>query len=250
MSIDSCPGNLLLVNLNSIRAGRTRIGWIDTAKGIAILLVALHHAIIFLEPRDLSEEIWGATSLLFQTFRMPLFFLAAGLFAGSAVARSWNGLWRTRLALLVWAYLLWTVIRFFYFLAFPDPGRAWETDLPRLLISPIWPSTGLWFLHALVVFLVVTKVMQGRISPALQIAGAAIISAAVFAYPVIPNLSYSGMATYFVFFLAGCHGRALVTRLAEQVKPWMVAVSGVVFVGASAAAWLLDMPRVVLSLSQ
>lgn len=225
-----------------------RIGWVDTAKGIAIILVVLNHAVIFLVPVGLAQELWLMTNTFFQAFRMPLFFLAAGLFAGSAVARSWIGLWRTRLALLVWAYFLWTAIRFIYFLIFPYAGRAWETDPLLLLLSPVWPSTGLWFLHALVFFLVATKLMHGRIPPALQVAGAAILSTAMFAYPVIPNISYSGMATYFVFFLGGCHGRALVIGLASRTKPWIIVVSFVVFFSLSVATGLLDLPRAILFL--
>ena len=46
--------------------GKTRIGWVDTAKGIGLLLVIIGHLPIPLVP------VW------IYTFHMPLFFFLSG----------------------------------------------------------------------------------------------------------------------------------------------------------------------------
>lgn len=50
-----------------------RVEWIDTAKGICILLVVLHHCSQMMhEPYLFSRDV--------LTFRMPLYFILSGLF--------------------------------------------------------------------------------------------------------------------------------------------------------------------------
>lgn len=51
----------------------SRIEWIDTAKGICILLVVLHHCSTML-------HVFYPWSTVFVTFRMPLYFILSGLF--------------------------------------------------------------------------------------------------------------------------------------------------------------------------
>ena len=226
--------------------GMQRIGWVDTAKGLAIILVAVHHAVLLLLASGLVDEVWVLANKLFQTFRMPLFFLMAGLFAGSAIARPWRELWRTKLALLVWAYLLWGIVRFCYFLAFPSHRDPSEGDPLTLLLLPIWPTTGLWFLHALVLFLVVAKLLANLVPASIQLAAAGVISALAFAFPVITNVGYSGAVTYFVFFLGGCYGRDLVLRYGRMIRTWHMAALGALFVAISLAVALSGVHRLAL----
>jgi uncharacterized membrane protein YcfT len=71
-----------------------RIGWVDAAKGLAILLVALYHAQQFLRFAGVGSPLWRAFDGLLQTLRMPLFFTTAGLFA----TRYLQGTWRVLLS--------------------------------------------------------------------------------------------------------------------------------------------------------
>ncbi|MFW0786042.1 acyltransferase family protein [Gordonia sp. CPCC 206044] len=187
-------------------SARTR--WVDIAKGIAILLVALYHSVLFLTAAGVADDMWVDVNQVFKVFRMPLFFFASGLFALSVIARSWSRLWRSRLALLVWAFGLWSVIRFAFFHLVDSPLPLDETKLLRLAIAPLWPQTGLWFLHALVVFFVAAKLLDVlRVPVWLQVGGAAVVSIPFFAGVDLGNISYDGMLQYFVFFLVACHLR-------------------------------------------
>ena len=131
----------------------SRVQWVDAAKGMAILLVALHHAVILLGQMDLTAGPWGQVNRTLQVFRMPLFFAASGLFAASVINRPWKVLWSSRLSLLAWVFLLWSVIRFLYFTVLPMEARPQETNLMKLLAAPLLPTSGLWFIHALLFFL-------------------------------------------------------------------------------------------------
>lgn len=56
-----------------INTASKRIEWIDTAKGICIILVIIHHISQFL---NISYPFFD----IFKTFRMPLYFILSGLF--------------------------------------------------------------------------------------------------------------------------------------------------------------------------
>jgi len=195
---------------------RSRVEWVDAAKAIAIFMVALAHSVQWTVPTGLAPEWWDRVNLLFIVFRMPLFFLASGLFAASVIARGWRELWRSRLSLLVWALLLWTVVRYLFFLAVPNPTGMDETDPVDLLLAPVRPSNGLWFLYALALFFVVLKLLRGRVDQRLQLAAAAVLSAWFFARADTGNIAWNGIGRYLVFFMIGCFLRDRIVRFVER----------------------------------
>ncbi|WP_104082524.1 acyltransferase family protein [Cryobacterium sp. Y11] len=188
-------------------AERARVDWVDGAKGLAIVLVALAHAVQLTVISGLAPEFWNKINLVFIVFRMPLFFLASGLFARSIILRTWPALWRTRLSLLAWALLLWTLVQYGYFALLPSPAGLEKTDLINLLLSPVRPSNGLWFLYALALFFVAAKLMQNRIDWRVQVGGGAVLSVLFFARADTGNIAWNGMGRYFLFFLLGCYLR-------------------------------------------
>lgn len=208
----------------------SRVEWVDAAKGIAILLVVVHHSVLILGQLGLLAGPWAQINNAFQVFRMPVFFAAAGLFAASALDRSWQVLWERRLSLYVWVFAVWTIARFLYFLAFPIAERPGETDLIALALAPLLPSTGLWFLHALFFFFVVAKLMRGRVDYRVQLCGAGVLSVAFLSFHA-GNISWTGMGKYFFFFLAGCYLRDVVEGWARASTWGMTVAAGVAFGG-------------------
>lgn len=208
-----------------------RVEWVDVAKGIAIMLVVLYHSVLLLQQMGVENDALHQASMALQVLRMPLFFTAAGIFAGSVVRRPWGRLWSSRLSLLVWTFLLWSVLRFTYFMVVPMEARPQETSLLVLLTAPILPRSGLWFLHSLVAFFVVAKLLHGRVAPRWQVACAAALSLATFSLPFL-SLGWRGIGVYFVFFLAGMHGKAWLLNMMRRPHP-------LVFVGAVAGMAVL-----------
>ncbi|OUE08973.1 Inner membrane protein YcfT [Clavibacter michiganensis] len=228
-----------------------RADWLDVARAMAIVLVALFHSALLLMQEHLTSPVWATINSAFVTFRMPLFFLASGLLAGSAIRRSWGGLWNTRLALLVWVLAIWSIIRFLFFTAVPLDSRLYESDPRGLLLAFVLPSTGLWFLHALAVFLVVAKLAQ-PLPVWIQLTTAAVLSVLFFSVLHLDSLSWDGMGKYLIFFLAGLYGRSALTRFTAQPRPAIGILAVLAFGVAGLSVELLDLasvPGVLLAVS-
>ncbi len=195
---------------------RTRVEWVDAAKGAAIILVVLIHSGQWATLTDLVPSYWRIINLVLVLFAMPLFFLASGLFAGSIITRSWAELWRTRLSPLVWALLVWTVLRFCYFSVVPNPTGLEETNLVDLALAPVRPSNGLWFLYALALFFVIAKLLHGRVDWRIQLGVAAVLSVWFFARADTGNIAWNGMGRYILFFMTGLFFREQIVRFVER----------------------------------
>lgn len=217
-------------------SGSSRVPWVDIAKSFAIILVAVNHAAVLGVPEQVANAGWLDVNAYLAAFRMPMFFFAAGLFAESIVRRPWKRLWYSRLALLVWMFLLWTLIRFAYFSVLPLESRPRETSVLVLAIAPLWPLSGLWFLHALVAFFVVSKLLH-RVPPWGMLTLAAIGSIAFSSGLTVYNISYDGMAKYYVFFLLGLYFRERALRANTRARPLItlgaIAVYGLAVAGVA-----------------
>lgn len=182
-----------------------RLLWPDVARGMAILLVVLHHTIRWLLSQDLAPEYWSQATEFLRTLRMPLFFGVAGMFAAPWVfRRSWRQLASGKIAFLMWVYLLWCAIRWVYFLIVPRLGTPEPFHFTRLLAAPLWPTNELWFLFALCVFFVIAKVAV-KLPVWLHVSIATVLSASAFAGLIeAPTEAYDGILSYYLFFLVGC----------------------------------------------
>lgn len=220
-----------------------RVVWIDVARGMSVALVVLYHTSLLLSQNGLGDPHWHDVDGALASLRMPLLFTVSGLLAGAALRRPWRNLWDSRLALLVWLVPLWAVLRFTAFSAVPMPVRPEETSVLRLLASPLWPSTGLWFLQALFAFLVITKLASGRVPPVWQLVIAALVSAAFFSGVSLRNLGYDGIGRYGFFFLVGVHGRDLLMRTFADARPVWTAAALAAFVGLSMAVFQMGLGK-------
>ncbi|PTU54824.1 Uncharacterized membrane protein YcfT [Cellulosimicrobium cellulans] len=228
---------------------RVRLRWPDAARGLAILLVVVLHATRALGDLDLTGAWgtvlagWDRVNAALGTMRMPLFFAVAGLFAGKWVRGPWRALLASKVALFAWLLLLWPFVRALGYLlgavVAGDPDPVHEAlvglELPpgladdggpavqvgaAALSAWVWPSGIRWFLWALAVFFVVAKLLS-RLSPRVQLVGAAAVSLAAFAFALeLPNNAWDSAPKYFVFFLGGLLLRDRVLGLAERLTVW------------------------------
>ncbi|MCC2031844.1 acyltransferase family protein [Microbacterium allomyrinae] len=199
---------------------RARIAWPDAARGMAIVLVVLHHGIIYSFAEGLADPFWVAATEFLRTMRMPLFFMAAGLFAGKWVSGPWRPLFRSKVLLLAWVFALWVAIRWVVLNLIP--GEDSETGILQLPLHMLWPIGG-WFLFALAIFFVLGRLTKD-VPPVWQIVVAGVISAVWFSIDngnVVGNNAWDGIPLYYFFFVLGCYGRTLLLRAVDGTRLWM-----------------------------
>ncbi|WMY78105.1 acyltransferase [Citricoccus sp. I39-566] len=234
-------------NQPSIRA---RDQWVDTAKGLSIVLVVLLHTSLWLRQADMERiEAFSTLNLAFEDLRMPLFFAMSGLFAAKWLRAGWRDLLRGKLALLAWVFLLWQIPIIAYRIIGGEllPGMV-ATDLPQQLEtwawSPLRANAELWFLWALVGFFLVGRLVRNVPTGVLLLAAAAVSvlwsgvlwqGVAGWEPGEIRHLLGTGFhqaPAYLVFFLAAARGSSLMrdgvarlprTAWAAVAAGWFVA---------------------------
>lgn len=226
--------------------------WVDTAKGLAIVLVVQFHSVLFLGLVGGTAPFWDHLNVPFETFRMPLFFCTAGLFAGKALSLPFRQLMTDRVARLLWLYALWTFLFIVAFSVFPYDPRAYPQSanpLASWALSFVQPNECTWFVYALAVYFLLGRLIGG-LPPAVQIGLAGVLSLSTgLSAPF--GVTTQKAAAYFVFFLLAAHLGPAVRRVAPAVR-WPAATA--LLAGYAAAAGLalaldlLDSPAVRLAL--
>ncbi|MEN0040727.1 MAG: acyltransferase family protein [Pseudomonadota bacterium] len=198
-----------------------RIAWIDGAKGICIILVVMMNTVLGLEVRT-GETGWMHAIVDFaQPFRMPDFFMVAGLFLLPTLSRSWGLYLDRKVVHFAYFYVLWLTIQF----AFKAPFMVMDGLTPAqamttYLLAFVQPWGSLWFIWMLPVFFVVARLFwpqttKGKyallaIAAFLQMAPIQTGELMATVYGAL-GLQHSGAglilidegASFFVFFLMG-----------------------------------------------
>jgi fucose 4-O-acetylase-like acetyltransferase len=103
-------------NLTNTNTGNTnRLAWIDYARGIAIILVLYRHIFEGISRTGIPTTQYDYlehANIVFYSFRMPLFFILSGVFIGKSLAkRSMEKLLANKFSILLYPYLLWSVLQ-------------------------------------------------------------------------------------------------------------------------------------------
>lgn len=178
---------------------RTRLDWVDAAKGISIILVVMMHSAYGV------GEATGAAGYLHYVigwatpFRMPEFFLISGLFLGQVIGRSWARYADRRVIHYLYFYAVWAVLQiaFKVGLGAGDPVTA----LSYVAWAAIEPYGVLWFIYMLAVFSLVTKLLYELRAPHW---GVLALGALMQASPVHTGSGIiDEFAAYYVYFYGG-----------------------------------------------
>jgi uncharacterized membrane protein YcfT len=206
-----------------------RLQWVDTAKGLSIILVVMMHSAYGVgeETGDIGILHW---IIGFATpFRMPEFFLISGLFLSQVIDRSWLRFADRRVVHYFYFYALWAFIQIIFKVALGagDPATA----ASYLAWAVIEPYGVLWFIYMLAVFSAVTKLLHQFKVPH----WAVLIVAAGLQMGHFISISYvvTEFTAYFVYFYAGY---ALAPQIFKLVD-WVDANPGKALAGI--AAWLV-----------
>lgn len=202
------------------RAATDRVPWIDSGRGIAILLVTLYHSTSWLLGAGFHVQWWITVDETLASLRMPLFFTLSGLFAPKWLRASWSDLLRSKVLLFVWVFLIWETIGALFFqlgLVMQDKCCGVRDTVLGLLLSPIMPIYELWFIWALALFFIVARATR-RVDVRLQIGVAAVAAfVALMGWSGI-NDGWEGVFKYYLFFVSGIYLRSWILRFGSTPK--------------------------------
>lgn len=139
---------------------KKRIEWVDYAKGMSILLVVIHHSIFRDSSINLHSEELVYLNDLFRYFRMPLFFFIAGLFIHKALSSKLSVFLKDKIGNFLYIFVLWSVIHYLIKTVAPYLILGSETDLKSILSIFIYPPNTLWFIYALLIFFLITRLTK------------------------------------------------------------------------------------------
>jgi uncharacterized membrane protein YcfT len=191
-----------------------RIDWVDTAKGICIVMVVMMHSVLGVEAAAGQAGFMHALVAFAKPFRMPDFFLISGLFLALVIDRDWRIYLDRKVVHFAYFYVLWVTIQF----GFKAPAFAADSGWSHVghlyLESFIEPFGTLWFIYLLPVFFVVTKALR-RVPPLAVWAAAAALEMLHVAtgWTVIDEF-----CARFVYFYSGYLFAARVFALSDRAR--------------------------------
>lgn len=204
-----------------------RMPWVDTAKGLSIILVVMMYSAYN------TGEYTGGVGFLhyvigFATpFRMPEFFLISGLFLSQVIDRPWRRYIDRRVVHYLYFYVLWAIISIGLKIGIfsRDPAGM----LHDLAMAVVQPYGVLWFIYMLAVFGLAARILRELRAPHWLVIPAA--AALQMWSPHSDSYALTQFAAYFVFFYLGFVLAPLVFRLVEwtQARPAIAVASLVVW---------------------
>ena len=231
--------NASLYDTSSATAGKPRVDWIDAAKGLTIMLVVMKHVTYG------TAVSLGSTPYFFNIlsewtipFRMPLFFLVAGLFAQKALRAPARQFFDSKVLHFAYFYLLWSVIQIGLKIVLPHEGN-WLVTYNDLLMIPLEPFGLLWFIYSLAAYFTIMRFARD-VRPAIMI-----FFALAFYFTRLDTgwTMPDEFARRFIFFVSGVYAAPYVFTLASWTMTHvtrglltgtaaLAAVGGVIYTGA------------------
>lgn len=220
---------------------KSRIDWIDAAKGLTIILVVMEHTTFGVQNAiGHLPPVFGAIAEFAKPFRMPLFFLVAGLFAYKALYGDLRKFVDGKIVHFAYFYILWSVIQIGMKIVVPH-GGPWTVTYVDLLMIPIQPFAVLWFIYSLAMFFCAMRLLRSA-RPFFVIFFA---TALYFMRLDTGWMLIDEFAWRFIWFVLGVYGAKQVFELADWARAYPakgLALSGLLLasLGAVVFSHLVD----------
>lgn len=226
-----------MASASASAVSKQRIDWVDMAKGLTIILVVMEHTTAGVGAAiGHLPVVFGALAEFAKPFRMPLFFLVAGLFAWKALYGDLRKFVDGKIVHFAYFYLLWSVIQIGLKIAVPHES-AWPVTYVDLLMIPIQPFAVLWFIYALALFFATMRLLRSA-RPAFVVFFAL---ALYFAQIETGWMLIDEFAWRFIWFVAGVYGAKQIFQLADWARAFPLRAT------ALASAMLTCVALVVVS---
>lgn len=216
---------------------KQRIDWIDTVKGLTIILVVVEHTTLGVSNAiGHLPLVFGALAEFAKPFRMPLFFLVAGLFAYKALFGDLRKFIDGKVVHFAYFYVLWSVIQIGIKIAIPHEG-GWQVSYVDLLMIPVQPFAVLWFIYSLAMFFVALRLLRDA-RPAF------VFFFAIALYFMRLDTGWmliDEFAWRFIWFVTGVYGAKQIFQIADWARAYPAKATGL------AALMLASVATVVFS---
>lgn len=217
---------------------QNRINWIDSAKGIAIILVVYGHIILGLH----NAGMWNTFNYHLQysfiyTFHMPLFFMLSGLFLSKWVSRDANQAITQKARRLLIPYVVWSIIQGVVMIFLSTDTNS-NNDWTLLMRIPTTPFSQFWYLYDLF-FMFIFYYLLFRF---LRLKLKWILLGALFIAPFASYINFwqfYRLFYYFFFFLLG----SIIWEYRNKLNQIPVIKSGICFIGVNIVYFLLPLSQ-------
>jgi uncharacterized membrane protein YcfT len=181
-------------------SGRQRLSWVDTAKGISIILVVMMYCVFNVGQDADGVGLFHYVIAFATPLRMPEFFLISGLFLSEVIGRSWARYADRRVVHYFYFYALWAVIHIGLKIGL-TLGHPVEA-LQQIALAVVEPYGVLWFIYLLAVFSATAKLaFTFKVPHWMVLAIGAALQIPSFSVP--QSYLVEQFCHYFVFFYAG-----------------------------------------------
>jgi uncharacterized membrane protein YcfT len=179
---------------------KSRVDWVDYAKGICIILVVLMHSTLGVE-KAAGQITWIHPFIDWaRPFRMPDFFMISGLFLAQRIDRPWREYLDSKVLHFVYFYLIWMTILFFAKSGILSGGIGPSAGFAMWASGFVLPNDAVWFIYMLPVFMAVIKLAR-PVPPILIFAAGTVLEAM---HVQTHWLVIDEFAARFVYVFVGC----------------------------------------------
>jgi len=203
-----------------------RIDWIDIAKGWCIVLVVGMHSALGVGYLT-GETGWLHAVVVFaKPFRMPDFFLVAGLFASSVIGSKKRDFIDRKLIHFAYFYVLWVSI-VVLIKGLPLISSAPGSLAVDYLWSLVQPYSTMWFIYILPLLFLTVRILH-RVSKIVVLTGALALHIAAARYPdggiysmssdMTGSIAIDSYALFVFYFLSGHYARKQIFQFADAVS--------------------------------
>ncbi len=189
-----------------------RFGWIDYDRGISIILVTYRHCYESMEKAGLNmhaHPYLEYINVFFFGFRMPLFFIASGIFiSGSMRKRGLNEYGKNRVQSILYPMLVWGIIQISLQIIFSAHTNSDVTPISYLYLIIYPRATGqFWYLNALFFVGIIYSVLKAKLKFTLNhqlILGLSLYALCAYINSTTINIGFANdIFKYYLFFAIG-----------------------------------------------
>lgn len=224
---------------------RTRLEWIDAARGAALCLVVLLHSCIVLRAVDfpVSTRLVPINAVL-DGFRMPTLLMISGLLAAGVGRWTWREVWRRRSGPLLLLYVVWGVI-IAVSLGLLGSDGLFDAHGDSIALLPVRPYVRVWYFLALAMFILLARALR-RVPTSVVVPAAIVVSLAT--YVCWPQQALPGhlewwlyLSQHWVYFVCAERGAELYGAITRRTTPVIAAAVATSFVTVGTALWMVGL---------